>query len=204
MPSIEPTVVIVPGLRDHVQDHWQTHLERTLRAVGRTVVLVQPMGREYLSCQARVAALEQTVQAVSMPVVLVAHSGGCIVLAHWAHQTTVAHRVLAAVLATPPDFDQPMPAGYPTREQLGAAGWLPVPRQALSFPSLVLASQDDPLGSFERVSGLAHAWGSEVVDLGRVGHLNPASGYGQWPQALYFVNRAGQGGESVTNDQTRG
>ncbi|MCH8856806.1 MAG: alpha/beta hydrolase, partial [Proteobacteria bacterium] len=23
-----PTILIVPGLRDHVEDHWQTHLER--------------------------------------------------------------------------------------------------------------------------------------------------------------------------------
>lgn len=28
----QPTVVIVPGLRDHVPDHWQTHLAHELPA----------------------------------------------------------------------------------------------------------------------------------------------------------------------------
>jgi predicted alpha/beta hydrolase family esterase len=59
----------------------------------------------------------------------------------------------------------------------------------LPFRSIVAASRNDPLGSFERVSALALDWGSEVVDLGDVGHLNPASGYGEWPQALDFIER---------------
>ena len=36
---------------------------------------------------------------------------------------------------------------------------------------------------------LAQAWGSELIDLGEVGHLNPASGYGDWPQADEFIAR---------------
>ena len=30
---------------------------------------------------------------------------------------------------------------------------------------------------------MAESWGSELVDLGAVGHLNPAAGYGYWPYA---------------------
>ena len=29
----------------------------------------------------------------------------------------------------------------------------------------------------------------QVADLGKVGHLNPASGYGDWPQAQDFIAR---------------
>ncbi len=183
----EPTVLIVPGLRDAVAQHWQTLLEARLRAAGRPVASVPPMGREDLDCAARVAAIERAAQAIEGPIVIVAHSGGCIMVAHWACSTRRA--VHAALLATPPDFDTAMPEGYPTLAALDAAGWLPVPREQLPFRSLVAASRNDPLGTFARVSQLAQDWGSERVDLGEVGHLNPASGYGDWPQAEAFIAR---------------
>jgi hypothetical protein len=52
----------------------------------------------------------------------------------------------------------------------------------------VAASRNDPLSSFERVAGLARDWGSRLADLGEVGHLNPASGYGEWPAARAFID----------------
>ena len=108
-------------------------------------------------------------------------------LAHWAQCTQ--RPVLGALLATPPDFEQPLPGGYPTLHELHAGGWLPVPRRRLPFPSIVAASRNDPLGRFERVAELAEAWGSRLVDLGEVGHLNPASGYGEWPRADALIDR---------------
>ncbi len=183
----EATVLIVPGLRDHVERHWQTLLEARLRAAGRPVASVPPMGREDLGCAARVQAIEGCAQAIAGPLVIVAHSGGCIMLAHWAQATT--REVRGALLATPPDFERPMPDGYPTLEALRAGGWLPVPRERLPFRSIVAASRDDPLGAFDRVAELAAAWGSELADLGEVGHLNPASGYGEWLQAEQFIDQ---------------
>jgi uncharacterized protein len=35
--------------------------------------------------------------------------------------------------------------------------------------------------------GLARDWGSRLVDLGEVGHLNPASGFGEWPMAESLI-----------------
>lgn len=184
-----PTILIVPGLRDHVAQHWQTLLEAKLTAEGRPVASVPPMGREDLDCAARVAAIERVASAVPGPMIIVAHSGGCVMLAHWATQSQpTARRVRGALLAAPPDFDRPMPEGYPTLAQLGAGGWLPVPRKQLPFPSLVGASRNDPLASYERVAELARDWGSRLVDLGEVGHLNPASGYGAWPKAEALID----------------
>ncbi|GAA0928003.1 MULTISPECIES: RBBP9/YdeN family alpha/beta hydrolase [Streptomyces violaceusniger group] len=57
----------------------------------------------------------------------------------------------------------------------------------MPFPSIVAASTNDPLAAFESVAGLARAWGSHLVDLGPVGHLNPAAGYGAWPRAEEFI-----------------
>jgi len=185
-----PAVLIVPGLRDAVAQHWQTLFESRLRSQGRPVASVPPMGRVDLDCAARVAAIERVAQSISGPIVIVAHSGGCIMVVHWAQQTQCA--VHAALLAAPPDFEQAMPEGYPTLAQLDAAGWLPVPRRRLPFRSIVGASHNDPLAAFDRVEELAAAWGSELVDLGEVGHLNPASGYGEWPQVDAFVERLSQ------------
>jgi predicted alpha/beta hydrolase family esterase len=183
----QPTVLIVPGLRDAVATHWQTLLEARLRSAGRPVAGVPPLGREDLDCARKVQAIEQVAQSVPGPLVIVAHSGGCIMLAHWAQRTQRA--VHGALLAAPPDFETPMPEGYPTLDALRAAGWLPVPRTRLPFKSIVAASRNDPLASYERIVHLAKDWGSELVDLGEVGHLNPASGYGEWPRADEFITR---------------
>lgn len=185
MNAATPTILIVPGLRDHVSEHWQTLLAARLPQ-ARTV---PPMGREDLNCADRVKAIEHEIAAIKGPTVIVAHSGGCVMVAHWARTTRHADAVRGALLATPPDFDSPMPAGYPSLEALQAGGWLPVPRERLPFRSLVAMSHNDPLGEYERVGELAQGWGSETVDLGNVGHLNPASGFGEWPTAEVLIQR---------------
>jgi predicted alpha/beta hydrolase family esterase len=134
--------------------------------------------------------------AIGGPVVIVAHSGGVISVLHWAASPARSRKLVrGALLATPPDFDTPMPDGYPSIDALRVAGWLPVPLEPLPFPSIVAASQNDPLARFERVAQLAACWGSDLVDLGHVGHLNPASGFGEWPRAEAFIRQltAGSG-----------
>ncbi|KAB1985943.1 RBBP9/YdeN family alpha/beta hydrolase [Streptomyces triticiradicis] len=179
--TTEPVIVIVPGLRDHVADHWQTLLADRLAEAGRAVLTVPPLTEDALSREARVAALDKVVSGAEGPVVLVAHSAGVITTVHWARGSTA--QVRGALLVTPPDFDTPLPEGYPTPETLAEHGWTPVPRSPLPFPSVVAASSNDPLGTAERVAALARDWGSTLVELGEVGHLNPASGYGPWPRA---------------------
>ena len=193
MPKIDlpTTVLIVPGLRDHVADHWQTLLAARLRNV-RTVA---PLERDKLSLAARVAAIERELASIDGPVVIVAHSAGAIMTAHWAVRGT--RRIQGALLATPADLETPMPAGYPTLAALGENGWLPLPRRLLPFPSIVAASIDDPLARIERIRQLAHAWGSEFVNLGPVGHLNPTSGFGEWPRAMVIVEALAAGGLRV-------
>jgi predicted alpha/beta hydrolase family esterase len=180
-----PTVLIVPGLRDSVAEHWQTLLEARLRAASRPVAAVPPMGRADLGLAPRLEALERIALGVDGALVIVAHSGGCVTVAHWALKTRRA--VQGALLAVPPDFERPMPAGYPALAELLAAGWLPVPRLPLPFRAIVGASRDDPLADFDRIAALAQDWRAECVDLGFVGHLNPAAGYGIWSRAEQFV-----------------
>ncbi|MFD7406468.1 RBBP9/YdeN family alpha/beta hydrolase [Streptomyces sp. NPDC059866] len=183
--TAEPTVVIVPGLRDHVADHWQTVLAERLAEAGRVVRTVPPVAKQRLSLDAQVGNLAATLASLDRPVLLVAHSAGVITTVHWARR----HRadVRGALLATPADLETPLPDGYPTPAELAEHGWIPVPRLPLPFPSLVAASADDPLGAPEHVAELARSWGSRLLELGAVGHLNPASGYGEWPEAEELI-----------------
>ena len=177
-----PTLVIVPGLRDYVPDHWQTLLaDQTPGAVT-----VPRLAGDRLSCAAWVAEIDRTLATFAGPVILVAHSAGVIMVVHWAR----LHRrpIHGALLATPADIETPLPPGYPTLQALDEGGWLPVPRERLPFPSIVAASSNDPLARYERIAGYAASWGGRLVNLGEVGHLNPAAGYGEWPKARELLH----------------
>lgn len=78
-------------------------------------------------------------------------------------------------------MDWPQP--HPRPAELAAAGWLPISRRRLPFPSVLAASRTDPLARYRTSAGLAEVWGSRLVDLGDAGHLNPAAGFGPWDLA---------------------
>jgi predicted alpha/beta hydrolase family esterase len=177
-----PTVLIVPGLRDHVPQHWQTLLAAKLERV-RTV---PPLEHDKLSCAARVVAIDRELAKIDGPVILVAHSAGAIMVVHWAAQGR--RQIRGALLAAPADLETPMPEGYPKIEVLREQGWLPIPRAPLPFPSIVAASTNDPLARFERVVEMAGAWGGRLVDVGPIGHVNPASGFGPWARGEELVS----------------
>ena len=181
MTTSSAAILFVPGLRDHVEDHWQTHLAREI-AGSKTV---PPRTKDRLSLRARVEALDEALQAIAGEVILVAHSAGVLMVAHWAQRPT--RRVRAALLATPADVETPLPEGYPTLPELTQNGWLPVPRTPLPFRSIVVASRNDPLADFERVRSFAESWRSILIDGGEIGHLNPATGFGPWPLAHEFI-----------------
>jgi predicted alpha/beta hydrolase family esterase len=58
-----------------------------------------------------------------------------------------------------------------------------------SVVSIAPMGRDAPLARYDRVDEPAAAWGSRVADLGEVGRLNPASGYGEWPRAEASIGR---------------
>jgi len=172
-----PTVVFVPGLREHVPDHWQTLLQARVAKSA----CVPRLGKGVLSCTAWVEAIDRTIASVEGPVVLAGHSAGVIMIAHWAR--LYRRPVRGAILATPPDLERELPAGYPSRQALEQNGWMPIPSDALPFESILVASANDPLCTFERAAEFAMGWNARFESAGAVGHLNPASGFGEWPRA---------------------
>lgn len=175
------TVLIVPGLREHVAEHWQTLLEARLSKVRS----VPPLETDKLDCNKRVEAIQHELSQIDGPVILVAHSAGVLMVAHWAARHS--RPIKGALLAAPPDLDAQWPQGYPSAESLHTHGWCPLPTGPLPFPSLVAGSTNDPLASLDAVTRMARGWGGELLNLGEVGHLNPAAGYGHWPRAESLI-----------------
>ena len=162
-------VLLLPGLYDSGPDHWQSHWERVLPSAVR---LVQ-RDWETPAREDWVAALEHMVAEQGSDSVLVGHSTACALIAFWAAQTS--RTVRGALIVAPSDTEAP---SYPK----GPTGWTPMPRNRLPFPSIVVASTDDEYATIERARSFADSWGSTFVDIGDAGHINSASGLGDWPR----------------------
>ena len=163
------TILIVPGLGGSGPEHWQTRWEE----LDPRCLRVPQRDWDAPECSLWVTALERAVRDAVGEVVLVAHSLGVVLVAHWARSGSVA-KVKGALLVAPPDVESPERAPIETRS------FAPIPRQALPFASMVVASRDDPYACIECAQQLAAAWGSRFVDLGVAGHINAASGLGAW------------------------
>lgn len=168
-------VLLLPGWLDSGPGHWQTHWESTHgdRRVDQAD-WVWPRRGDWM------ARLDEVVLASPQPVRLAAHSLGCHLVAAWAGHSRHTARVIAALLVAPPDLE---PDAVPPQLH----GWRPAVRARLPFPSLVVASDDDPFASVDTAQALARDWGSAWrLEPGR-GHLNADSGLGDWPAARAWL-----------------
>lgn len=126
------------------------------------------------------ATLEAAVAASAEPPLLVGHSTACALVARWSQASRLAVR--GALLVGPSDTEGP---NYP----LGPTGFSPMPLGRIPFPTIVVASDDDPYVSLERARFFAASWGSELVVVPGAGHLNSDSGLGDWPDGLALLDR---------------
>ncbi|BCG95420.1 hypothetical protein MesoLj131a_42840 [Mesorhizobium sp. 131-2-1] len=62
------------------------------------------------------------------------------------------------------------------------------PAGRLRFPSLIVASTDDPYGSLEHARTKAAQWGSGLQVAGALGHINGESGLGDWPEGMELLS----------------
>lgn len=167
---------IVPGLGSSGPDHWQTYFERQQPDCTR----IEQRSWDVPDRAEWVATLEQALAGHDLrQVVLIAHSLGCATVAHWAGQ--YGHRIKGALLVAPADVETAHFAAFPT------TGFGPMPLARLPFASTVVMSQNDEWVTPARAQQFATAWGSELIDAGEAGHLNTASGYGDWPAGLALL-----------------
>lgn len=167
--SNPPTVLLLPGWQNSGPAHWQSRWEALhgdLRVDQHD--WMTPRRGDWL------ARLDEVVLAQLGPVVLVAHSLGCILTAAWAAHSRLTPRVRGALLVAPGDVEQADVAPL-------LPGWAPIVRGRLPFPSVLVGSRNDPYCSHAQAQALAQAWGAQWVDLGDAGHINADSCLGDWP-----------------------
>ncbi|TYR31088.1 serine hydrolase family protein [Mesorhizobium microcysteis] len=163
-------ILIIPGYTNSGPDHWQTRWENKLSTARRVeqAEWSKPVRDDW------VANVVRAMRQAERPVVLVAHSLGIPTAIHAALET--GHPVAGAFFVAPPDVANP--AVRP--KHLMTFG--PYPRDPLPFPSITVASRNDPFCAFEVAEDIAGAWGSMFIDAGEAGHLNAESGHGPWPE----------------------
>jgi len=178
--SARPTVLTVPGLNGSGPSHWQTLWEQSRPDTVRVDLGMWSVPHR----NAWATKLDQAISRTQGPVILAAHSLGCLAVAWWAQLTGQPYGwpVAGALLVAPADVD---------RKEVGTelSTFAPAPRLSLPFPSIVVASTDDPWVSMERAHSMAADWGSHFVEVGAHGHLNAASGLGWWPEGQELLER---------------
>jgi len=163
-------ILLLPGWQNSGPGHWQSLWQDQFgyQRVQQHDWL-RPLRGDWI------AQLEDVVLSLDAPVVLVAHSLGCQLVAAWAALSKCVQRVQGALLVAPGDVE---------RDELRPIlpSWSPPALQKLPFKSTLVASSDDPYCTPARAAQFAAAWGSDLVAIGAAGHVNAESGLGDWPQ----------------------
>jgi len=170
------TTLIIPGYRGSETGHWQ----RQWLNEDETARLVEQDDWENPVLSQWLHVLEAKL-AETPDAILVAHSLGCVLVSHLASRPSAAH-VAGAVLVAPADAERMAAQDSKFRS------FAPLPRHNLGFPSIVVASRNDPYMSFKKAEALATVWGAGFIDLHDAGHINVASGYGSWPEGHILAN----------------
>lgn len=160
--------LLIPGIDGSPEPHWQ-HWWQASDPTALTVHQDDWSNPTSEAWEAEVAgAVLQHPGAI-----LVAHSLGCLVVArllsYWP-QLNIA----GALMVGPAD----------PRRSSRLMRFSEIPRKGLPVPVTVVASRNDPWMSFAECFDLADDWGAALVDLGKAGHVNVASGFGPWPRGM--------------------
>jgi predicted alpha/beta hydrolase family esterase len=174
--------ITLPGIGSSGAEHWQTLWESRDPRFER----FQPSNWDVPDLHDWIAALDRAVSSAREPVVLLAHSLACLLVAHWAQRSK--RSVAGAFLVSVPD---PNSDKFP----VVASAFTAAPSTGLPFPALMVASTDDPYGTIEYARFRASQWQSSLVEVGAIGHINAERALGDWPQGriLFTAFCAGMG-----------
>lgn len=168
---------IIPGLGNSGPDHWQTHFENS----GSNFCRINQKEWDAPAAKDWIEKIESTLSKYDLStVVLIGHSLGCTVIANWAKEYKKV--IKGALLVAPSDLEA-------SRYNFPTVGFDRVPLGKINFKTIVVASSNDEWVSLERAQFFAAQWDSEFINIGKAGHINAVSGFGEWPEGLEILKR---------------
>ncbi|ENU40422.1 RBBP9/YdeN family alpha/beta hydrolase [Acinetobacter johnsonii] len=174
--------VIVPGVGGSEHDHWQSWLQRQLKSCSR--VQQQDWNKPVL--HEWIEQFIKTVQAIQEPIQIVAHSFGCLTtVAALAQYPELNQNIKNLVLVAPANPARFGDAGFARDSQNDYQQYFH--QLKLQVPTQMIISENDPWLNFQDALQLAKAWKIRPKNLGQVGHINVASGFGPFPEIYDFL-----------------
>ncbi|HEV7308705.1 RBBP9/YdeN family alpha/beta hydrolase [Ensifer sp.] len=180
-------IITLPGIGGSGETHWQTRWEHANPCMRR----FQPSDWNRPQLADWVQALDGAIASADEPPLLVAHSLACLLVAHWHAVST--RPIAGAFLVAVPD---PASTAFPGE----ALGFARVPTERFRFPSLVVASSNDPFSTIGYAQVRAAQWGSNLVEAGALGHINGKSGLDDWPQGQALFRSFAKAASRTTAD----
>jgi predicted alpha/beta hydrolase family esterase len=173
----EASILIIPGHQGAGPEHWQSRWENKLKTAYRVEQSdwTTPVLADWLK------ALRDALQLAKQPVVLVAHGLGVAAVAHLSHSImSNGHaKAITGAFMVAPICDEAIRA-----DNRIDPNFAPIPRLILPFHTHVIASRNDPLCPLSAAEAMAKDWGATLANAGDVGHIDPLSGHGPWPEGL--------------------
>ncbi|MFJ4144029.1 RBBP9/YdeN family alpha/beta hydrolase [Pseudomonas sp. NPDC089734] len=176
---MDRSVLIVPGINNSDALHWQTLWQAKHPHWQR----LNARDWDQVECEDWVETIEQHVQTLGPDTLIVAHSLGCLAVAHWAARSDHAAHIRGALLVAVPD---PASLSFPVS---AASGFRHTPAQRFGFPCTVVSSSNDPYATADYTQHWASTRGAEWVDIGAKGHVSSANGLGGWLEGYQLLER---------------
>ena len=158
-------VVIVPGLHNSDEHHWQSLWEGQLPN-SRRISLDDWATPDLEKWR---AAIVKRLSELYKPAILIAHSFGALASASIA--ADFSDKVAGLFLVAPADPDK-----FSIAKDL--------PQGLLNTTTKIIASSNDPWMSDSKAAYWALQWGADFLRLNNVGHINSESNLGGWPEGV--------------------
>ncbi len=163
-------VIIVPGLRNSDEHHWQSLWQAKLPNSKR----IELDTWDTPNLEKWSAAIIKVLAELNQPAVLIAHSFGTLASASVAEK--FPEKIAALLLVAPADPDK-----FSIAHQL--------PQSPLSPPTKIIASSNDPWMSDNKAAYWALQWSADFLRLNNAGHINSESNLGMWPEGVQELHQ---------------
>lgn len=174
--------IIVPGVGGSDYDHWQSWLQRQIVSSSR----VQQQDWNLPVLRQWVKNFVKAVANVNEPIQIVAHSFGCLTTLSALHEyPELDKKIRKIILVAPANPSRFGDFGFARNSMNDYTAYFH--RIHVKIPATMIMSENDPWLDYNDAIALAKAWNIRPINLGQVGHINVASGFGYFPEIFDYL-----------------